>query len=896
MGLGSFSFDVDWDAETWNELAATTTLVLFEGERLIYGGTITKPTPGRDGINLSGRSLEYALGLDAIAPTVEDRWYVSGKNCLANPVFAAGLVHWSTNGVGIWYLDTASPGHVATRAAGFNDPTGLTAIAYNIDDQPFASDQQLEVAPGYGFVSTIDCVRDPTENVGRLRLRHIYTGGTFAHPDLCLPYSSWSHATRGDIHFETDPQGIVVGPVLRIQTALPNLIPNGSFDDAGGSLDGIITFGLGQWFLGSDGGHNGAHYMFTDTSSSPNPNSSPKYVASTQTGGVVGPPVGLPVKPFEEYRAWAVIRGNPAFTDTDGQAYVSVGINAPGGTTYAETAPQNTGDNEWKLQLVDFTIPDDGTTDVVLRLQVTNHVHGQWDFDDITLIRTAGNYDYVTHPALPGVSGRTYRWTVPYRSDPGITDGSVQLNMVCYSFGGQDTLVIQGLPLAPTENALQSASWDFTMPPGFDFFSPQVAVQDLHGGAFFVGRGTIVDTDNKSVVVEALTPIHEPTPITAVVASTPPAGAKLCQFVIVAEPYALGWRVSNASTRRVGATYATGEDIVFDLCTHPQTGLPTLQPGLLRPSGVIETDWHVLNMGERAMLSHLSTGGLVLPYREWRTNPDASLDWGLPEDIFADHPDIVLGPDDFFLLGQIQAVGSNNEDAVTDVKLIGASYTTLDGTTVQIIGRATNPPGTARDHWGNPIRRMQVASNTAIDIPSAADLNADYLASRAQPAIRTTGKAGGGTAGVRLLDGHVRTLRSGQPMAVGASPAITVELADPRVLGPIVPGDWIYLWDGVRLEDSAYELPLPDGRLVHPVQKRILSMLSKYAGGAVRAFLHRPDGTLYPDDPRGLPVKWEGATTTTLELGELLTEFAVAPEGGDAAAQLLRFLTSTPAR
>jgi hypothetical protein len=295
---------------------------------------------------------------------------------------------------------------------------------------------------------------------------------------------------------------------------------------------------------------------------------------------------------------------------------------------------------------------------------------------------------------------------------------------------------------------------------------------------------------------------------------------------------------------------------VGELLEHPDFGTPLLLPGAITGSDVLTHDFRILNQTNREAMQRLSRAGLALPPREWRVNPDATFDWGLPEELFTDRTDVILTKDDVILRG-VPEHHLDYERQVARVKVIGADRRRPNGLLAQIVGDATNDVGDAVDYFGAAFSRSQVIEDSGVD-------HADYAASYARfVADRGTG-----------VD------------------ALTFTLDDWTVVGEFKVGDWIYLYDEeAGLVDPANPIT-HETRTVWPVKLRVVSRNWRLGGGAFSVKLRRADGTVM--DIPSESVRWEDETAADVEVGDFLAEFTADPGGPATGDQFLAFRASAP--
>lgn len=858
QALGAWSVDIDHNPVIVEELfkdngePRKNHFLLYDPDDiLVYCGLSLTGVPSKEGVTIGGRDVGWWATCGLFTAD-----YVSGTNKLSDGHFHHDLSEGVSD---FWDLAENTKWVILGALEALYPPGNVAATfgAIEVDDV-LRSAERFPTVPGRSYYVSAVIQLKGQLGPGLLRLRTVYTG-RFINPNVASPYTSWSPAVRGDIHYETDPQGIVAGPVLRIQTALPNLIPNGSLDDGGGSLNGFIQF-AGTWTLDSGGGHNGAHYVHTDAGPAW------KSLISSADGAVVLPAAAQPVVPGERYQMWMVARTNPGSPATDGEAVMKAGITGLTASMLpTPTIRPDDGVGEWQLALLEFDIPDDMSA-LIPQIQVSGQTTGRWDFDDITLIRVKGNYDSVTGPQIFGTPGRTYRWTVPYRIDISVTDAVVQLRAVCRGPIYADPLIIDGPALTPNvdDPGLQQVSFDITLPSGYDNFIPQVYAADVHGGAYFLGEGTIVDTDTATQVFDVVSRPPDLSGYTTIaVASTAPAGSDSVHVEVIAEAESGQWIVGQVSIARTDKAPATGDDIVADILA-----ALCLTAGDINCPEPIPYDWAPRNLTPLEALRHYCAV-VSEPPREYRVNADGSVDVGTAEYLFPDHtPD---GDDPIVLLSTdadvepFDDIETDVTDRYTDIVVIGAERQMTSGRPPIIITASAPVPGAEdTDRNGNRIYRPKVVSDGTVDHWGYAQALANDLAEQeARPALALNVALTG-----RLEDGVV-VVNHGAP-----------------------PGDWLYAFEDGVLDDPTAEPADIEGDTVRPRRARVFTR-TLAPGAGYRIVVERTNGTTF-DLADKTRIIWPAAAVTALTVGDRLPEWVADPQGGAAGEQYIRDRASRP--
>lgn len=871
MAEGRWSVDCDYDQVVnaeFEDATGNTKNLRVQVEQydpvaltwgLIYTGVLTDKLADRDGIHLAGSGQLWWLGSGSgrPGPLIRDREFVSGNNKLSNGDFGIDVSYWR--------FPTGSPWTISTTGGNLSPACALLSTTTGPAEAVLQSGETFEALPGQQLIMTAS-VKSTAPLGGRLRGR-IVCEGRFAQPDRSSAYTAWSAAQRGDIYYETDPQGIVAGPVLRIQTAVPNLITNGDFEN---SFVGWNQ-GAGNWFSASAyGAWSGANYVMTNTSAAGQ--------SKMLSWGSSNIATSFTVIAGEEYEFWTVARANPlpALNDTNGEAYCMIGIfdvapAAPfppsnmASTLYVKSpvvrAPGldgNQGKYQWQIVKGSYTVAV-GQTAMSYYLQVTNQTLGQWDFDSATLIRTKGNWDFVTGPQIFGTPGRTYRWTVPYRIDASVTSATVQLRAVCRG-PAVPVLIMTGPTISQSAgiSGLQSAVYDITLPAGYDNFIPEVYVEDVHSGAYFLGRGTIFDTDPTTSVFDTVTDAAWPTFTTLNQTRTVPVGTERVRVEMVADPNAGAWTVDDVALYRTGVAFSTAASVVNALLLDPDTGQPLpVTAGTITGGEIIPRDWRVVNRQNRDALELLSTV-IAFPKREFRINPNGTMDWGTSAQVFVDHspssstPIVLL---EFDLdVAQLPGAARSSADRASKVIVIGGSRPAATGQQTQIT--ATAPAPVIGADWnGRPINRSLLVEDSTVDhLEYGQALATDAIARQAAPAT-----------------------------------TIAATLTGSRTRPSFDVGDWVYAYNPESgLTDPANPTTV-EGRVVFPVRLRVLGR-SVTLGSGYRIRIRRDDGSTF----LLAGARFEPANATSLELGNRRGEFSPDAAGGDTGRQYLAFRASAP--
>ncbi len=791
---------------------------------------LTEVALDEKGFRIGGVGPIWHLGSDGIGPTEVEKEYLSNANKLSNPLDPANPLdppdgHWDT-GDSIWVIGA---GYATTSSATDNET-----------DQLLVADELFRAVPGAQYHTTATIGRVPGYTLGRLRLRHVYTGGPFAHADQLPPFSTWG-ASVGTSLGQHDVV-YAAGEFRCGPSAMPNLIPDGEF--AVGPLGpdwGVI----GAWGQGTDGGWNGPTYAFTD-------NSGFDLLVSTHP---------LSVVQGEQYEMRYVVRVNPGSPATEGDLYMQVAIATAGGPPYTRidsdhfTGPAPTTD--WNIVRTFFEIPEAHISMTPLFVVNSANPGGRFDIDTATLIRTAGNLDFVTSPIFAITPGRSYRWTQPVITDAGFQSGLVSFAIVCF-VATRPEVIIQGPSVRVTGGSAEVIEWEFTPPSGMDVCMARIVCQDVVGGSVHLPEAgaSIRQADESTTVYEAIGPLTAPANVPLTLSAPAPAGAKDIHLEVVAEANGIGWVMSGFDLTRV-AVPATGDDILADILTQPETGDPlSVVAGTISCPEPIPHDWQVLNLTRRDELDHYANV-VSDPPREWKitaTDPPA-LDVGTAAVVFDEHPRA-----DAFLISDLDVenvarpvVDSANRP--TEVKVIGADRATVSGRPYRIEAVAPVPGPVERDYNNRPIVRTKIVSRGTVEhYGYARALAADLAEAEAQPPLAVQVKLSG-------KDGR-------------AYP----------------PGDWCHLYHpDANIEDRTLPPVAIAGRTTWPRKVRVLARERSF-GPSYYILMREPDGTTWP-----LPgVLWSDEDAAVLTVGDRRPDWQSDPQGRAEGEQYLNDRKSSP--
>lgn len=835
MALGAWSADVDFSLSVkealfkddgnprklWALVYDSNDLLVYPPLPLLWG------KPGKEKIEIGGTSILWDLGIQGIGPTIDDREYLSNANKLDNPVFALDPpdIYWRR----------------AAEGSGWSITTGLATLVASLDgDDIWEVDRKYPAAPGQTWMAGATIIGG-----GRWRVRLLFEG-QFNPPDIAIPYSSWTASVRGDIVLGTDPEGVVGGPAYRVHTGYVNRAANGAFDDGVG-LNGWAQ-GAGAWYpiTGDGTAWSGDTYAMTNTDILV---SGDKRLVNSQDGGVTFPVVAQVVAPGEVWENRFVIRPH-AGSSADGEAFGRIRLLSGGVEVgIVETKHVSSTQDGWGIVIESITIPD-GINGLIPEFVVRGHTTGQWDVDSVTIFRALGNVDQVVGPQITVTSSRTYDWRVPYRVDPGISGGRVQLRAVLTS-DYRPTLVIEGPDLRgqQEDQPLQYATFSIEMPSGYTRINQLLYSEDVPG-VTYVGQGTLIDKDHSTSVADTIAD----GPSGAVSVSTvAPDGTDTVRIQVVGEVFSFGY-VLAAQLVRTTLDPATGNDIIADLLVHPSTGLPVgIAAGTINCPEVIPFDWRQVKMTLLAAFAHYCDV-ISEPTREYRINPALPPTIDVSTSPFVQRP-IVLLPTDI----DVEDVADPTVDVTnraTEIEVIGAEVTRLNGQTTLITATAQVPGDTEYDLNNNPIVRTRPVSDGTIDTHGYAQAYADDQAVRE------------------------------------AFPGLIVDVTltgTPYQRGELDVGDWLEIFEPESGIEDQTNPKTVEGVPCFPRVMRAVARDREH-GPSFYVLMLRPDGSTFP-----LNVNHSERDATKLTLADRrLYDWEADPGGGATGNQYMRDRASKP--
>lgn len=860
QALGDWSLDLNYREDIAAELVdddgnprKVHVLVYDPDDELIYTGVLLRKTGGEPGLTIGGRGMGWWLA----GPPIAEREFLSGANKLSNGDFSLGASYWTLPSDTVW---TIADGVMVSAPRTPNpaiDPPGEPALDHN---DIAVSQEQFSVSVGQELQATLSATRPGVDRVGRLWLRMVF-GGHFKHRNIFPSFLneagtavSWSFDTRSDqlggmgagLLPDEAPPGSN-GRVLRVGPSIfREANSNPSFEE-----DDTIAVGWevtdGAWTVDT-GGIDGPNLIWTESVAARLKNDHDATTMGTDP---------YPVLPGEQWR-FEVLVFPSSGPDATGKArywtyWYHETDSAKNMWTMAEMAnpaPEQLG--AWSPLRHEDTVPE-GYIAFSTFLATDDVGAGRWNFDHATALRVTGNIDYGDSPALSIVSGRSYTWRTLYRSENSDPQGEVNLCAIYYG-PYKTTIVERGPRLEPTlDGNWERIAFTFTPPTGYDEAAIRVMSSDIQFGSYWIGEGELNEDDAGSAVRQE--PSAWSGSGTVTLDAVAPEGATSVHLEVVAEREAIDWTVDNVTIRRV-ATPVTGDEVVESLLTDPHA--LSVYPGDLDCPEAIPYDWTVRNLSVRDALEHYCTV-VSEPPREYRINPDRSIDVGTAETVFADHsPDsaapIILLPLDIDV-DNLDDVEATMEERATELVVIGAEHRSVNGTDVPLTAEAV-VPGTVQVDWnGIALDRSRIVADSTIDHLGYAQALADDLAAaEADP-----------------------------PLIVG----VTLKGLDTRPAFGV--GDWIYVYDPASgLLDPENETSV-DGEIVWPRRVRVLGR-TRELGPSHRIDIRRTDGSTFT-----LPgVQWSTQDATSLTLGDRQPEWRTDPQGGDPGRQYLRDRASRP--
>lgn len=859
MADGSWSVDHNWSPALYDELVDANgdprkLHALFYVDDGSGGWTLTDimlmqtvEANKNKGITIGGTGLAWWLGSRDKGPLIIKREYISGNNKLSNGDFELdedgyNFVAWKIGELSNWVPSTF-PSHSGAGAA--------MVLGDSTNNDALVSDETFDVTPGQQYRSNVWLYGG--SGAGRMRIRVVFDG-KFS-PQNVLTNGGFESAT-GWTETSTvanNAQVILGDPVfahtgsghLRMYTTKFAPVVNGGFET--GTLAGWVEE-AGTWPISPDQHYTGS------------------YSISTAGGGPTkkfAHPSNAPyaVVPGQRWRVQGAIKAVPPGDGpiTDGRFRLIVRLYNQTGTEVGTIIAGDVGGPDvpdWVIKQEDFEIPE-GVFGITPKVMAEGHTVGSWYADGVEVVRLQGNRCSMNHTDFFYVTAeRGYRLRAFVRSDGETMTGKVWARFAFWDAAGTPiNTIVEGSPQSVSQDWVRY-EYVVVPPSGVAFMTLIWFGEDIFGGAFHVDDCEIIDTDDETMVFDALSAAFSLgwTQITQDV--TVPNGAVKMHTEVVAEAHAGGWHVDDVVLSRL-APHSTHADVIRDLLLDPDTHLPmTVIAGSITGPGDISFDWTIQRRITRDALEHFCRV-IASPQMEWRINsPTRTLDAGPPISVFTDHlptgSDPLVFLEDDISVTEMPGVVLSSADQVEKVLVVGADRTTTSGQTTTVTGVATVATGQVDWNGRSPNRTGMVEDSTVDHQGYATALAAQDASRNANPAKTVT---------------------------------VALSGADNRGAPP---GDWVYAYKpSAGLESPLYPVPI-DGRDVFPAQKRVLNRKRTLAQG--RIDLRRLDGSTFTLTG----VIWDKDAATTLELTDIIPVFESDPQGGRVARQFLNFRASSP--
>lgn len=858
MGLGDFGFDLVADPHVNKEAKRYRHLLVYEDERLIYCGLILRLDPSSEKITIGGRLPTWRLGVDKSGLLIRDKTYLSGVSALSNGEFDLGTLYWSAEDGTPWYVNQG------VAVVGANPPK----------DAPLTSQESKAAVSGETWYGEAQVVR-PAGIAGRLRVCVVFEGQNFDHPDLLAGLTWADHSdTSGDA--ATSGGDLVIGPTTQRQ-----YVVNTGFEDA--ALDGW-TQGTTGWGVSTASfgvaPHSGI-YMATCIAVD-DPDWGQYHWLQADTDSEIPGTNAVSVKPGEQYRLEGYVAGfidgaDPSPTGFGYLLLLLVNDRYPASGYQEELAsdkidlshPTPTDMATWQYLKVDYDVPtartDQGEHQVLgiiphlIAATLLAGTANAFCFDDVKLTRLQGNEARLSTPRVSVIPGQAHDLLVAVEADTAMSTGTLKFSVLLEdSLGNRDPVVVESGTVDYKAKSRTLLPYTFTPPSGYDRATVSLVGTDIAGGSFRTfGKPTLVFSDASRWIFQASTLDQQPTLKTVNLNATAPAGTEKVHLEIVADDLAAGWEVASTALIHQGAKTLVSEvlnDCLFDFDNLRHV----IEPGVIHAgtSEYLTHDVRALRWTNAELLAYLCRSG-VAPAREYRYNPDNTLDYGTTAELFADRKGFVLRPHQLEVL-ELPDVQETSEEEVDEVLVIGATVKDFRGRETLITGSASRVID-ARDWNDQPSHRVLVVEESTMDTARAADAWASYVLNRNN-----------------------------------ARQSVTLSLSDWRGYadGEFDVGDTIYPEDPESgLVGDTQMVDPKTGESCWPLPSRVLERTRKLGGG-FRAEIRREDGTIYeiPDEL----VLWENETSASVTVGDFLPEFAVDPQGLAASVQFTRFRASMP--
>lgn len=811
-------------------------LIFREGRHDRFRGPITQWTPG-DRFVVEGPGPGYWLGIDQEGAGIELRRYFSRLNKLSNGDFELGDLTWRRQADNSkWVIDATGKITGSYGARTTNDFQ---------DDDVLQNDERFEVFYGDKMRLRATFDWDTSTNDGSARLRLIYEG-RFTHPELNEDTgfgqpSLWELGDSPDIDIIIDADQAYEGThVLRVGPfTKEQQLNNGDFEDAFEFWD-----------------------AFNNVTASSEHVDSGSLAAKFSAGGADTPVLHQQmVGDFSEGDEFEVgVSLYSADADTTFIVRVSYPTVGGGNEVAYPISEQAFSEGGWRRFTGTFTLhdwdPDLGRPTVVVGSDDIIAVGGAWYCDRVNVKRIRGNVQAAGWTGRSAgswvkvVPKRRYRVRAKVRAGDGVYNGEIwMVALTARDRFGRDLEEIESPHVMAESHQWQKFDWTFTPESGRDHVSLQIWGRDVYGGGFYVDVVKMNDDDETSLVENQEIEVTEaPSPYVATIWSDVPRGAEECRVEIVAEAGGEKWQVDNVELRIDNQTPTHASEIVSELIADAG-----VLEGTVRNVGKILFDWVIRNRTARQVLDELCMSGLVQPACEWSFTPGTNeLNFGRAEQIFTDRDTLVITDRQAFVLRRPSAKHSIERFA-TDVKVIGAPRTRLNGREYVVTGRAENDNHGWIRPDGSPFQRTSFVEDGSVQHRSHAN---------------------------GLAANHAADIASAEPSHVLA-------LSDWRTAQRYDVGDWGYFYfPDEKIVDESNVMVDDDGQLAYPARLRVYERRWILGSGPWRCILRQQNGNEIDITEF---VDWPDLTEAEITIGKKRRRFTTNPQGGAIAKQYQRF-------
>jgi hypothetical protein len=526
MGLGDFTLDLVADPRVNAEAKRYRHLRIYEDERHIYTGLILRLDPSSDKVTIGGRLPTWRLGVDKSGSLIRDRTYLSGVSVLSNGDFSLGELYWGVSDASPWVVQQ---GH--RRAVVSANP---------LKDDVLASTEPRDAPAGsiWRSEATVERLRD---SIGRARIRTVYEGRQFAHPDLLDALSEWSNDSETPSDASLAGGSITLGPTtpeIRLldsgwsdTSEVPGDIANtgdwltiGPCTQPQYLVNGDFETGdFTNWFgnTGVDSGSGIVHW-FPQTSYGTMLPYTGSYFAQAQIAGAGADAETVcylenlsfvDAVPGQRFRlAGYVLEGGGGIGTVSGSAGIFLApVPVSGvaafipttiiqGTNYYGASPQA---GQWKLCQLEYTVPP-GIDQLVVDLLASMDpaVGGNFGFDDITLTRIGGNTCQAAGTEFAIVPHDTYEIVSQAFANEGMAAGQVEMT-VTMTGPGKDPVTAKSNPVLPANTSLIRMTVTITPADGYTDAYITFNGADVTGDSVVCNYPVVTRTKGNTALVTA---------------------------------------------------------------------------------------------------------------------------------------------------------------------------------------------------------------------------------------------------------------------------------------------------------------------------------------------------------------------------------------------------------